>query len=45
MQQIADMTGGAHFNIPGGGTVDEYEEDLKEVFREIADHRPLKLVK
>jgi hypothetical protein len=44
MQQIADMTTGVHFNIPGGQTVSEVEEDLKDVFRAIADDRPLKLV-
>ncbi len=45
MQQVADITGGLHFNIPGGQSVEEYEEDLKEVFRRLAAHRPLKLVK
>jgi len=45
MQQIADVTGGRHFNIPGGQTVAEYEADLKDVFRAIADDRPLKLVR
>jgi hypothetical protein len=45
MQQVADITGGAHFNIPGGQTGAQYEEDLKEVFEEIANTRPLKLVK
>jgi hypothetical protein len=44
MQQVADMTGGKHFNIPGGQTGAEYEEDLKEVFEKIANTRPLKLV-
>ncbi len=44
MQQVADITGGIHFNIPGGQSVAEYEEDLKDVFKQIADHRPLKLV-
>jgi Mg-chelatase subunit ChlD len=44
MQQVADLTGGVHFNVPGGQTVQEYEEQLKDVFREIASHRPLKLV-
>jgi hypothetical protein len=44
MQQIADITNGVHFNIPGGQTVDQVEEDLKDVFRVIADDRPLKLV-
>jgi hypothetical protein len=45
MDQIATLTRGAHFNIPGGQTVAQYEEDLKEVFRAIAADRPLKLVK
>ena len=45
MQQVADVTGGIHFNIPGGQSVADYEEDLKEVFRKIAGHRPLKLVR
>ena len=44
MQEIADRTGGVHFNIPGGQSVAEYEEDLKDVFRQVADDRPLKLV-
>jgi hypothetical protein len=45
MQQMADSTGGVHFNIPGGQSVEEYEEQLKDVFREVASDRPLKLVK
>ena len=45
MQQVADITAGVHFNIPGGQSVAAYEEDLKDAFREIADHRPLMLVK
>jgi Mg-chelatase subunit ChlD len=45
MQQVADDTSGVHFNIPGGKDVSAYEEDLKKVFRQIADDRPLKLVK
>ena len=46
MQEIADMHPDAvHFNIPGGQTGDEYYEDLIEVFRTIADDRPLKIVK
>lgn len=45
MQQVADMTGGTHFNIPGGNDVADYEDRLKDVFRDIAGHRPLKLVK
>jgi hypothetical protein len=45
MQQVADMTGGVHFNIPGGQTGAEYEEDLLDVFGKIASGRPLHLVK
>jgi hypothetical protein len=41
---VADITGGRHFNIPGGQTATEYEEDLQEVFGQIARTRPLKLV-
>jgi hypothetical protein len=44
MQQVADITGAQHFNIPGGQTGAEYEEQLKDVFAEIAKIRPLKLV-
>ena len=45
MQHIADETGGVHFNVPGGKDVSAYQEDLKKVFRKIADDRPLQLVK
>lgn len=44
MQDIADATGGKHFNVPGGGTIAEYEQQLKDVFQEIASDRPLKLL-
>jgi len=43
MEQIAAITGGVHFNVPGGQPVAEYEEDLKDVFRKVADSRPLRL--
>ena len=45
MQSVADLTDGIHFNVPGGQTVEEYSEELTEVFEAIASHRPLKLVK
>ncbi|MCG8585217.1 MAG: VWA domain-containing protein [Pirellulales bacterium] len=45
MDDIATATAGIHFNVPGGQSVDDYEEDLKDAFREIAADRPLKLVK
>ena len=44
MQDIADATGGKHFNVPGGGTIAQYEQQLKDVFQEIASDRPLKLL-
>lgn len=45
MQQIADITDGEHFNVPGGSSVTDYRDALLQVFRQIADHRPLVLVK
>ncbi|RME19457.1 MAG: VWA domain-containing protein, partial [Candidatus Zixiibacteriota bacterium] len=44
MDQVADLTGGTHFNIPGGRSVAQYRLQLMEAFRQIAAHRPLKLV-
>jgi len=44
MQEIADITGGIHFIVPGGDDVSDYEEDLIQVFAQIAAHRPLVLV-
>ncbi len=44
MEQVAETTDSRHFNVPGGRPVDEYRDDLMQVFREIADNRPLKLV-
>lgn len=44
MQQIADITGGIHFNIPGGQSVEDYRDQLMNVFQQIAASRPLKLV-
>jgi hypothetical protein len=44
MQQAADISGGVHFNVPGGQSVDDYEEQLKGVFHQIATNRPLRLV-
>jgi hypothetical protein len=43
MEAIADLTGGVHFNVPGGQSVSEYEEDLNEIFAAIAAHVPLRL--
>ena len=44
MQDIADETGGIHFNVPGGGTIASYEQQLMDVFQNIAADRPLKLL-
>ncbi len=45
MQEIADRTGGIHFNVPGGVPVSQYETELHEVYSEIAADRPLKLLR
>jgi hypothetical protein len=45
MDAVAEISESRHFNVPGGQSVLDYREDLFEVFRTIADSRPLKLVK
>ena len=45
MDDIADITGGVHFNVPGGSTIEELESGLREAFRRIAAERPLRLVR
>jgi hypothetical protein len=44
MQEVADTTGGYHFNVPGGQTGSEYEQDLLQIFGQVAASRPLRLV-
>lgn len=44
MQEVADITGGVHFNVPGGIPISDVRTQLQNVFREIAGSRPLKLV-
>ena len=44
MEELATITGGKHFVVPGGGTIAEYEAQLMQVFQEIAADRPLKLL-
>jgi len=44
MQQIADITGGQHFNVPGGQPVADYAQELRDAFREIAADRPVTLI-
>lgn len=45
LDQITEITGGVHFNVPGGSTVSALEDQLKSVFHQIAADRPLRLVK
>ncbi|MFO0899200.1 MAG: VWA domain-containing protein [Pirellulales bacterium] len=44
MQQVADITDGRAFVIPGGKTASQYTAELTDVFKAIADSHPLKLV-
>ncbi|MBB76400.1 MAG: hypothetical protein CMJ75_17985 [Planctomycetaceae bacterium] len=44
MEEVADISGGIHYSIPGGVPVETYADDLIETFEEIATARPLKLV-
>jgi Flp pilus assembly protein TadG len=44
MAQVAEITESRHFNVPGGQQVSEYRAGLFQVFKDIADNRPLKLV-
>lgn len=39
MQDVADRTGGVHFNIPGGQSVAAYSAQLLDVFRRVAAAR------
>lgn len=44
MQSVATITGGAYFNVPGGLSVADVQQQLRTVFREIASSRPLRLI-
>jgi hypothetical protein len=44
MQQVADITESRHYNVPGGQTIGDYAQGLMDVFRAIAEARPMKLV-
>ena len=44
MEEVAEISGGIHYSIPGGVPVEAYADDLIETFQEIATSRPLKLV-
>jgi len=45
MEDIASISKGVHFNVPGGSSISQLEADLREVFRRIAAERPLRLVR
>ena len=45
MQQVADITGGIYFVVPGDQTIAQVQAQLLDVFRKIAASRPLKLIK
>ena len=44
MQQVADITGGACFIVPGGRPIAAVQKQLEAVFSQVAADRPLKLV-
>jgi hypothetical protein len=44
MQQVADITGGACFIVPGGQPIAQVQEQLEQVFVQVASDRPLRLV-
>lgn len=44
MQQVADITGGAAFVVPGGQPIADVKQQLEDVFGQVAASRPLKLV-
>lgn len=43
MQEVADITGGYAFVIPGGQPISAVEDQLEAVFAQVAADRPLKL--
>lgn len=45
MQDVADITDGVHFVVPGGQPIADVQEDLRAVFKQIADDRPLQIIK
>jgi hypothetical protein len=44
MQQVADITDGVNFNVPGGSSIDDVRTQLQNVFRQLASSRPLRLI-
>ncbi len=44
MSEVATITGGASFVVPGGQPISAVQEQLEQVFAQVAADRPLKLV-
>lgn len=44
MAEVATITGGASFIVPGGQPISAVQEQLEQVFSQVAADRPLKLV-
>jgi len=44
MQQVADITGGVCFVVPGGQPIAQVKAQLEQVFIQVASDRPLRLV-
>ncbi len=44
MQQVADISGGEHFNVPGGSSISDLQAQLEVTFRKIANSRTLRLI-
>lgn len=44
MSQVASITNGVYFDIPGGQTAAQYSAQLNAVWKQVADNRPLKIV-
>ncbi len=44
MQEVADITGGVAFIVPGGQPISAVKAQLEKVFAQVAADRPLKLV-
>ena len=44
MEEIADRTSGEFFDVPGGQTVEQYSQQLEDIFKGIANQKALKLI-
>jgi hypothetical protein len=44
-RQVATNTDGKHYHVPGGANYQTMHDQLRNAFKEIADARPMQLVK